>query len=116
MSSPPDAEKKQFTLFLVPNEAKGYTRGEKYRKLGWRSSDTRPLYFDECQVDADNVVDAAAVAGNADHRGRRSLSSRRQQDVREHADAIAAVEHHLLPPVAGKRTSLQRRRSKRLAR
>ena len=63
VSSPPDAEKKQFTLFLVPNEAKGYTRGEKYRKLGWRSSDTRPLYFDECQVDADNVVGGA-------HKGR----------------------------------------------
>jgi short/branched chain acyl-CoA dehydrogenase len=56
VSSPPDAEKKQFTLFLVPNEAKGYTRGEKYGKLGWRSSDTRPLYFDDCVVDADNVV------------------------------------------------------------
>jgi short/branched chain acyl-CoA dehydrogenase len=63
VSSPPDAEKKQFTLFLVPNEAKGYTRGEKYRKLGWRSSDTRPLYFDECQIDADNVVGGA-------HKGR----------------------------------------------
>jgi short/branched chain acyl-CoA dehydrogenase len=56
VSSPPDAEKKQFTLFLVPNEAKGYTRGEKYSKLGWRSSDTRPLYFDDCVVDTGNVV------------------------------------------------------------
>lgn len=63
VSSPPEAEKKQFTLFLVPNEAKGYTRGEKYRKLGWRSSDTRPLYFDNCEVDADNVVGGA-------HKGR----------------------------------------------
>ena len=63
VSSPPEAEKKQFTLFLVPNEAKGYTRGEKYSKLGWRSSDTRPLYFDDCVVDADNVVGGA-------HKGR----------------------------------------------
>jgi alkylation response protein AidB-like acyl-CoA dehydrogenase len=63
VSSPPEAEKKQFTLFLVPNDAKGYSRGEKYRKLGWRSSDTRPLYFDNCEVDADNVVGGA-------HKGR----------------------------------------------
>ncbi len=63
VSSSPDAPKKQFTLFLVPNDAKGYERGEKYRKLGWRSSDTRPLYFDDCEVDADNVVGEA-------HKGR----------------------------------------------
>jgi short-chain 2-methylacyl-CoA dehydrogenase len=63
VSSPPDAPKKQFTLFLVPNDAKGYDRGEKYRKLGWRSSDTRPLYFNDCEVHADNVVGEA-------HKGR----------------------------------------------
>jgi short/branched chain acyl-CoA dehydrogenase len=63
VSSPAEAEKKQFTLFLVPNEAKGYSRGEKYKKLGWRSSDTRPLYFDDCHIDADNVVGGA-------HKGR----------------------------------------------
>jgi alkylation response protein AidB-like acyl-CoA dehydrogenase len=43
VSSPPEADRKSFTLFLVPNEAKGYTRGKKYEKLGWHSSDTRPL-------------------------------------------------------------------------
>jgi short-chain 2-methylacyl-CoA dehydrogenase len=63
VSSPPEAPKKEFTLFLVPNESQGYSRGEKYRKLGWRSSDTRPLYFDNCHVDAGNVVGGA-------HKGR----------------------------------------------
>jgi alkylation response protein AidB-like acyl-CoA dehydrogenase len=63
VSSPPEAQKKQFTLFLVPNDAKGYERGEKYRKLGWHSSDTRPLYFDNCEVSADNVIGEA-------HKGR----------------------------------------------
>lgn len=63
VSSPPEADKKDFTLLLVPNEANGYTRGEKYSKLGWHSSDTRPLYFDDCLVEADNVVGEA-------HRGR----------------------------------------------
>lgn len=66
VSSPPEADRKSFTLFLVPNEAKGYTRGKKYEKLGWHSSDTRPLYFDDCQVSADNVVGEA-------HRGRHVL-------------------------------------------
>ena len=63
VSSPSEAPKKQFTLFLVPNDTKGYDRGEKYRKLGWRSSDTRPLYFNDCEVHADNVVGEA-------HKGR----------------------------------------------
>lgn len=63
VSSPTEQPKKQFTLFLIPNEAKGYERGEKYRKLGWHSSDTRPLYFDNCEVPADNVIGEA-------HKGR----------------------------------------------
>lgn len=69
VSSPPDAAKKQFTLFLVPNDIKGYTRGEKYRKLGWRSSDTRPLYFDDCQIDAANIVGGADKGRWVLHKG-----------------------------------------------
>ena len=69
VSSPSDAMKKEFTLFLVPNEAKGYTRGAKYRKLGWRSSDTRPLHFDDCRVDADNVVGGAHKGRYVLHKG-----------------------------------------------
>lgn len=56
VSSPPDAERKKFTLFLTPNDAPGYTRGEGYRKMGWRSSDTRQLYLDDCQLGDDAVV------------------------------------------------------------
>jgi short-chain 2-methylacyl-CoA dehydrogenase len=69
VSSPPDAVKKEFTLFLVPNESKGYTRGQKYRKLGWRSSDTRPLHFDDCRVEADNVVGGAHKGRYVLHKG-----------------------------------------------
>jgi len=69
VSSPPDAAKKQFTLFLVPNDAKGYDRGEKYRKLGWHSSDTRPLYFNDCEVSADNVVGEAHKGRYLLHKG-----------------------------------------------
>ncbi|RPH61919.1 MAG: acyl-CoA dehydrogenase [Burkholderiales bacterium] len=56
MTSPPDAERKEFTLFIVPRGTPGYTQGEPYRKMGWRSSDTRPLYFDDCKVVADAVL------------------------------------------------------------
>jgi len=69
VSSPPESPKKQFTLFLVPNDAKGYARGEKYRKLGWKSSDTRPLYFDNCEVSADNVVGEAHKGRYLLHKG-----------------------------------------------
>ncbi len=56
VTSPPDAAKKSFTLFLVPLGTPGFTPGEKYRKLGWRSSDTRPLYFDDCALGPEQVV------------------------------------------------------------
>jgi alkylation response protein AidB-like acyl-CoA dehydrogenase len=56
VTSPADAPKKSFSLFLVPNGAPGYKPGEKYRKMGWRSSDTRPLYFDDCVLPQENVV------------------------------------------------------------
>lgn len=61
VTSPPSAPKKSFSLFLVPNGAKGYTQGEKYKKMGWRSSDTRPLYFDDCVLPAGNLI------GEVDH-------------------------------------------------
>lgn len=56
VSSPRDAQTKKFTLFLVPSDAPGYTRGEKYRKMGWRSSDTRPLYLDDCRLPESAIV------------------------------------------------------------
>jgi alkylation response protein AidB-like acyl-CoA dehydrogenase len=58
VTSPPSAPRKSFTLFAVPAGASGFTVGEGYRKLGWRSSDTHPLYFDDCRLtDADVVGD-----------------------------------------------------------
>ena len=56
VSSPPDAAKKSFTLFLVPNGAQGFTPGERYRKMGWRSSDTRPYYLQDCDIDQDHII------------------------------------------------------------
>ncbi len=56
VSSPREAEHKQYTLFLVPQGTAGYSQGEKYRKMGWRSSDTRPLYLDDCQLPESAIV------------------------------------------------------------
>ncbi|MBO6837440.1 MAG: acyl-CoA dehydrogenase family protein [Alphaproteobacteria bacterium] len=56
VSSPKEEEKKKFTLFLTPNDADGYSRGELYNKMGWKSSDTRPLYLDDCVLGPDAVV------------------------------------------------------------
>jgi short-chain 2-methylacyl-CoA dehydrogenase len=56
VSSPKEEPRKQFTLFLVPNDTPGYSRGEKYRKMGWRSSDTRPLFMDDCRLPDTSVV------------------------------------------------------------
>lgn len=56
VSSPRDAERKQYTLFLVPKGTPGYTQGDKYRKLGWKSSDTRPLYLSDCELPETAIV------------------------------------------------------------
>ncbi len=34
----------------------GYTQAPKYRKLGWRASDTRELRFDDCHVPRANLI------------------------------------------------------------
>jgi alkylation response protein AidB-like acyl-CoA dehydrogenase len=44
------------SAFLVPLDAPGVTVGPAYAKLGWRSSDTHPLYFDDVHVSADALL------------------------------------------------------------
>ena len=56
VSSEKSDPRKQYTLFLVPNDTPGYSRGEKYRKMGWRSSDTRPLYLDDCRLPESAII------------------------------------------------------------
>lgn len=69
VSSPRDAEKKQFSLFLVPNDTPGYTRGQGYAKMGWKSTDTRQLYLEDCQLDDGNLVGQAHAGRYLLHRG-----------------------------------------------
>ncbi|HTC82449.1 MAG TPA: acyl-CoA dehydrogenase family protein, partial [Acidimicrobiia bacterium] len=44
------------SAFLEPLDAPGVTVGPKYPKMGWRSSDTHPLYFDGVRVPAHHLL------------------------------------------------------------
>ena len=46
----PAGARPPISAFLVPLDAPGVSVGPKYPKMGWRSSDTHPLYFDEVRV------------------------------------------------------------------
>lgn len=45
-----DGRRAPISAFLVPLDAPGVVVGPEYAKLGWRSSDTHPLYFDDVRV------------------------------------------------------------------
>ena len=44
------------SAFLVPLDAPGVTVGPRYPKMGWRSSDTHPLYFDGVRIPAQHLL------------------------------------------------------------
>jgi short/branched chain acyl-CoA dehydrogenase len=46
----------RFGSFVVERATKGYTEGPKLRGIGWRSLDTRELFFDDVWVPDDQVV------------------------------------------------------------
>lgn len=56
VTSTKDAEKTSMTLFLVPAGTPGVTIGKSYDKLGWRSSDTHPIYLDGAEVPDEFIV------------------------------------------------------------
>lgn len=56
ITSPKESEKTSMTLFLVPAGTPGVTIGKSYDKLGWRSSDTHPIYLDNAVVDDALIV------------------------------------------------------------
>ena len=68
-TSADDAPHKEFTLFLVPRGTPGYTQGEPYAKMGWRSSDTRPLFFDDCALDDASVMGSVGAGRHLLHKG-----------------------------------------------
>jgi short-chain 2-methylacyl-CoA dehydrogenase len=49
-------DKPELTAILIPQETPGYTRGPGYETTGWRASDQRPLYFEDCRVPEENLL------------------------------------------------------------
>ena len=52
----PDAGAKGITAFIVEKGFKGFCNGQKLDKLGMRGSNTYELFFDDCEVPAENVL------------------------------------------------------------
>ncbi len=48
--------RKRISNIIVPTGAPGYTFGEKYKKIGWKASETRELIFDDCRVPKENIL------------------------------------------------------------
>jgi acyl-CoA dehydrogenase len=54
----PEAGSKGVSMFIVEKGMKGFSVGRKLEKMGWRSSDTAELVFDDCRVPAENMLGA----------------------------------------------------------
>jgi len=46
----------EISALMVPIDSPGYRVQPPYRKLGWHSSDTHPLSFDDCRVPEENLL------------------------------------------------------------
>ena len=52
----PNAGAKGMTAFIVEKGFKGFSHGTHLDKLGMRGSNTFPLFFDDCEVPAENIL------------------------------------------------------------
>jgi short/branched chain acyl-CoA dehydrogenase len=48
--------KAEISNIIVPQDTPGFTRSKKYKKMGWRASDTRELSFADAAVPAENLL------------------------------------------------------------
>jgi len=51
-----EGTRKRISNIIVPTGVGGYYFGEKYKKMGWRASETRELIFDECRIPRENIL------------------------------------------------------------
>src|SRR4030043_566931 len=51
-----EGTRKKISNIIVPTGVGGYNFGEKFKKMGWRASETRELIFDECRVPKANIL------------------------------------------------------------
>jgi acyl-CoA dehydrogenase len=52
----PAGGSKGISMFIVEKGTPGFSVGRKLEKMGWRSSDTAELVFDDCRVPAENLL------------------------------------------------------------
>ncbi|MGM9488839.1 isovaleryl-CoA dehydrogenase [Ideonella sp. YS5] len=52
----PELGARGMTAFIIEKGFKGFSKGEHLDKLGMRGSNTYPLFFDSCEVPAENVL------------------------------------------------------------
>ena len=48
--------KKEISNIVVPRGTAGLTVGPGYKKIGWRASDTHPLFLEDCQVPKESLL------------------------------------------------------------
>ncbi|HEX3464507.1 MAG TPA: acyl-CoA dehydrogenase family protein [Candidatus Elarobacter sp.] len=48
--------RREISTIIVPQDTPGFTRSKKYRKMGWRASDTRELSFVDATVPEENLL------------------------------------------------------------
>jgi butyryl-CoA dehydrogenase len=51
-----NGDRPEISAIMVPTGTPGYHILESYRKLGWHSSDTHPLSFEDCAVPEENLL------------------------------------------------------------
>ena len=91
-----DPRDREFCFVAVPYGTAGYTQSEKYRKLGWRSSDTRELYFDNVVVPRENMITPPAKGGKGLDPGWQMLSLGRVSLAATSLGISSACLHHSL--------------------
>jgi butyryl-CoA dehydrogenase len=48
--------RKKVSNFIIPTGVGGYNFGQRYKKMGYRSSETRELIFDDCRIPKENIL------------------------------------------------------------
>src|SRR4030066_1303750 len=48
--------RKKVSNFIIPTGVGGYNFGQRYKKMGYRSSETRELVFDNCYIPKENIL------------------------------------------------------------
>jgi short-chain 2-methylacyl-CoA dehydrogenase len=56
VTSKANGDRPEISAIMIPTGTPGYHVLESYRKLGWHSSDTHPLSFEDCAVPQENIL------------------------------------------------------------